>query len=89
MFRSLSLPHTRLSALRSISIYNLLLSLGDMTFTHNYITQVIQDALKTEGEEEREEEEWENMDQKKKSPESEYILQAKEAAKEDRENLLL
>lgn len=46
MLRSLSLPLAFLSALHSISIYNLQLSPGDMTLTHNYITQATQDALK-------------------------------------------
>lgn len=59
MLRSLSLPLTFLWALNSISIYNLLLSCGDMTLICNYITQATQGALK---EHRRASEAWEIVD---------------------------
>lgn len=46
MLKSFSLALTFLSALHSISIYNLLLSTGDTTLIHYYITRATQAALK-------------------------------------------
>lgn len=59
MLRSLSLPLAFLLALNSFSVFNLLLSCGDMTLIHNYITQATQGALE---EHRRAREAWEIVD---------------------------